>query len=121
MAVTQCVALPTTTLNPLEDPVSTVQLYKNQASKEVKLERNKVIAKEVAKKKALYWTEQLQFNDKYVEWNLQFINMMSRYASMRDGHTGRISVVSHRIYLNPTNVPPIHALPYRAGPEQYYL
>lgn len=46
---------------------------------------------------------------------------ISKYATMFDGHLGRILVGKHHSNLNPSDAPPIHGTPYRAGSRHRQL
>lgn len=61
-------------------------------------------------------TETFHHSEELQDYNpSSSIKMTKRYDSTWDWYLGRITVAKNRITLNPTGVPPIHAVPYRAG------
>lgn len=71
MVVAQCFALLAVVICSLEGPIDVVQLYKSRGSKEEKLEQHYAVAMRDVSKKALNWTEQVYFNEKYTEWKVR--------------------------------------------------
>lgn len=83
------------------------------------MERDFAVAMGNTFKKAAHWTEQVQFNEKYVEWKLCFIKMMSEHVMIWDGHLVRIPVAMHCNNLNPSDAAPIHSTSYYGEPRQH--
>lgn len=46
---------------------------------------------------------------------------MNEYASMWDGHLGKIIAKKHRIQLKPPDTSPVHVTPSHAGPQKWKL
>lgn len=82
MVVVQCSALPTVMVSLLKETVNAVQLNIDQESKLAEMDGRYAIAKEDASKYTMNWTEQVQFNEKNVEWRTLFFEMMSKYGKM---------------------------------------
>lgn len=101
--------------------VNMTQLHKEAETKEQKLERHYVVAKQDTNKKEKPWYEQVQLSCKYYRWESQFLKIVGENQSMWDENLENISVVKHCIPSNSANTASIHTVLHQAGPRQRLL
>lgn len=65
--------------------------------------------------------ETVQFNEEYEHVKPSFLTLLKKYEDMWDKHLGQINVAKHYMVLSPTDAPPIHPAPHRAGPDPQKL
>lgn len=53
----------------------------------------------------------------YASYNPAFLEVLSILEELWDGNLERIKAAVHFIELIPSDTPPIHSVPYRAGPK----
>lgn len=64
-----------------------------------------------------FWTGQVQLINKFVERKARFIEMASKYLSIKDGHLVRNFGAMHRMYLHSPDVLLLHAMLHRTEPR----
>lgn len=62
------------------------------------------------------WQKLITIPDKYEDYRQSFIEMLTHFATLSDGHLGHISMTKCRVELKPTDIYHIHCAPYRTGP-----
>lgn len=63
-----------------------------------------------------YFHENMLLPTKFEQHCQAFLEMITKFKSMSEGHLRRINVSKHRIDLCQKEVRPVHSAPYQAGP-----
>ena len=62
------------------------------------------------------WRSLVNIDEEFADRRDEITAMLDEFASMWDGHLGRVSIAKHRIELQP-GARPSYSAPYRAGPK----
>lgn len=102
---------------PITEESEVNAVYKSNESRESLMRAHEAVKKIDEEGLDQDWQRVVKVSDSYVKYNDVFIEMISDFASMLDGHLEQIIVWKHRIELSPGVAQPIHAAQYRAGPN----
>lgn len=62
------------------------------------------------------WQEVVKFVKKYSQFREEFVDILSKFQTTRDGNLGHNIVAKYRIERLNENLQPVHSAPYCAGP-----
>lgn len=107
--------------NKTQDTVHFIRPYWRDEIREEEVARLLEFKGEENANKKAEWRTLINFNDKYNEYRQEFVSILEKYETMREGHIARITISKHLIDLVDENVQPFHAPLYKLRPKRRHF
>lgn len=91
--------------------------YKPPLDRTTQQERHATVQNKDTERLTHDWRNKIDISEKYDEYQNSFVDMLSQFQHLWDGHLGRIATAKHRIELIDPTTLPVHSVPYRACPK----